>query len=140
MINLISNNENFNAELFTENGELKYNGEISVRSLKTGEHRTFRISNWKKADKRIISALTGPCNETDYLGIGFIEGSEVKTWSRHVNTQHEKNAKWVMKVLAAGGHESAEIFFSCTCRRCGRKLTHPNSIESGIGPECAKKV
>jgi hypothetical protein len=24
------------------------------------------------------------------------------------------------------------------CGRCGRKLNHPNSIASGLGPECAK--
>ena len=33
-----------------------------------------------------------------------------------------------------------EIWHEGSCGRCGRTLTVPESIASGIGPECAKKI
>ena len=36
--------------------------------------------------------------------------------------------------------KSLEIWHEGRCGRCGRKLTVPSSIESGIGPECASKL
>jgi hypothetical protein len=36
--------------------------------------------------------------------------------------------------------ESLEIWHEGSCLRCGRKLTVPESIESGYGPECIKSV
>ena len=33
-----------------------------------------------------------------------------------------------------------EIQHSGRCLRCGRKLTHPESIETGFGPECSGRV
>lgn len=33
-----------------------------------------------------------------------------------------------------------EVWHAGSCCRCGRKLTVPSSIESGIGPECAGKL
>ena len=35
---------------------------------------------------------------------------------------------------------SAEIMHEGKCCRCGRKLTHPESIETGLGPECGGRV
>jgi hypothetical protein len=35
---------------------------------------------------------------------------------------------------------SAEILHEGKCCRCGRKLTHPESIETGLGPECGGRV
>ena len=35
---------------------------------------------------------------------------------------------------------TVEYRFEGKCRKCNRKLTNPDSIDNGIGPECAKKV
>lgn len=35
---------------------------------------------------------------------------------------------------------AAEIMHEGKCCRCGRKLTHPESIETGLGPECGGRV
>jgi len=35
--------------------------------------------------------------------------------------------------------EQVELFHFGHCAACGRTLTNPESIELGIGPECAKK-
>jgi len=36
--------------------------------------------------------------------------------------------------------ENTVILHSGHCLRCGRKLTHPESIQSGLGPECSGRV
>jgi hypothetical protein len=33
----------------------------------------------------------------------------------------------------------AELAKAGRCKRCGRLLTDPHSIERGVGPECVKK-
>jgi hypothetical protein len=35
---------------------------------------------------------------------------------------------------------SIEIYHDGRCGRCGRQLTTPDSVTSGFGPECIKKV
>jgi hypothetical protein len=33
-----------------------------------------------------------------------------------------------------------EVYHEGRCGRCNRKLTVPESIETGLGPECASKL
>jgi hypothetical protein len=35
---------------------------------------------------------------------------------------------------------SVDVLHSGRCGRCGRTLTTPDSIERGLGPECAHKA
>jgi hypothetical protein len=42
--------------------------------------------------------------------------------------------------LAAVEATGWKVHHEGRCGRCGRTLTVPESIESGIGPECAKKM
>jgi hypothetical protein len=36
--------------------------------------------------------------------------------------------------------DKLEVWHEGRCGRCGRRLTVPESIESGLGPECATKA
>ena len=115
-----------------------HNGCITLENPKTGKHRTFKISTVKKgklAGKRIVSMLIGPDNEEDYLGIGFVNESSIYVWRDYQGTDFEKTVKCLLEVEKRG---LIQHFETC-CRRCGRKLTTPESITSGIGPECSKK-
>lgn len=47
--------------------------------------------------------------------------------------------KFVFEKLVSGTlNGCVEIWHEGSCGRCGRRLTVPESIQSGIGPECAK--
>ena len=48
--------------------------------------------------------------------------------------------EWLLNQLRAGKlpSDQAKIQHAGKCCRCGRTLTHPESLASGIGPECAK--
>lgn len=55
-------------------------------------------------------------------------------WQRYAATLADLDAR--NGRLAAAGFR---VLVAGVCRRCNRKLTVPESIESGIGPECAAK-
>jgi hypothetical protein len=49
---------------------------------------------------------------------------------------------WFARVLARTPYDQAprDVIFrhEGKCGRCGRELTHPESIDTGIGPDCAQ--
>lgn len=119
-----------------------HNGCVTVVSKKTGDHRTFRVKT--QADDasfapnaRIISILSGPDNENDYQGIGFVNENGIRLWNSKRTEFFEK----CMNILSNPDKfkDAVDIMFEAKCRVCNRKLTNPVSIESGIGPECAKR-
>lgn len=129
-----------------------FNGIITITNAK-GEHRTFRIHTVKKGGligKRLLSLLTGPDNTSNYRSFGFVDEDGVRVWSQHRN---DKMKLWYAELVAVlvGKFEPTtdlgrkidaskyEVLHEGRCVRCNRKLTHPESIKSGIGPECAGK-
>jgi len=131
-----------------------YNGTYTVVSP-SGEHRTFEIKT-KAEDasfapgKRVLSLLTGPNNEADYKGFAFVSDDGIVVWKKDRGTEAQptvwdKYAKMVWS-LCTQGEASGYYKLGCRilverrCVKCNRKLTHPESIELGIGPECGGRV
>jgi hypothetical protein len=125
-----------------------FNGKYSIASPK-GDHRTFDIRTAKKGTlkgQRIVSLLIGPDNTNDYQGFGFVSEGGIKVWSKFrgqgTPSNHEKFAELLWS-LATEGTASPyyvmgyRLLSEGKCIRCNRTLTHPDSIETGIGPECA---
>lgn len=121
---------------------IEANGTFTIKSPRGG-HRTFRIRTEKGLDgKRVVSMLTGPDNESSYQAFGFV-GDRVSVWRRLRGTDFETYGRMLDRLLAGInnglGLVGYEVLSERKCRRCNRKLTTPESIESGIGPECARK-
>lgn len=124
----------------------RYNGTITVTNTETGNHRTFRIltRNFGSQDepepKRVVSLLTGPDNGSDYMPFGFIDNQgRVVTWKRYRGQDGKSDWQKFASILTfPEAYPGCEYAFSVRCRRCGRELTTPESIKSGIGPICAK--
>lgn len=97
-----------------------------------------------------VAVLTGSDNTTSYTFTGSI-------WLEATGYVYRPGRKstmsmaapsmvmfsWFIKKMNGGDEASilrqAEFWHEGRCCRCGRRLTVPESIESGIGPECAKK-
>jgi hypothetical protein len=125
---------------------------ITVVSPRTGDHRTFKVSTVSKgslAGKRILSLLTGSNNESDYTGFAFITQGEqgdrlpagvLLLWKRFRGQDGERSMweRLADLVQRPTYWESRGVTyqFSLRCRRCGRTLTHPESLASGLGPVC----
>jgi hypothetical protein len=116
-------------------------------------HYTFRV-RFKKgtngyADALFIDLLVGPDNSHDYRYLGIIsQDGTLRTTAKSCQEGCSKIVKLVARVLRRiwdGDGDKIEaagfkVHHEGTCGRCGRLLTVPESVESGIGPECAKRM
>ena len=131
------------------------NAKFTIQSKKTGKHFTFKVSQgWDgKSNKRdtttpfFVSVLNGPDNEADFMFIGFIPLNKmafrrpelVAGRKGRPDAPSFKALDWVLKRLTQNVlPEDLEVQHEGHCCRCGRTLTHPDSLKSGIGPECRK--
>jgi Family of unknown function (DUF6011) len=127
---------------------------ITLRSEKTGNRFTFKVSAPKdkdtgkadlNSDFRFVSVLVGPDNWSNYKYFGYIRrgvffhgGAKAKVSAAAPSA---KAFYWAWRQLSRGAlPESLAIFHAGICGRCGRKLTVPESIVSGFGPECQDKI
>lgn len=131
------------------------NATFTIQSRKTGKRFTFRVSRSKKsADENRpiwVSVLSGSDNNGDYSFIGTIwnrnDGYAFNRGSKSRATESAPSVlaiKWICDELNSPNpehlFEKATLWHEGRCGRCGRKLTVPESIASGIGPECASRM
>ena len=119
------------------------NATFTIESRKTGARYTYRA---RTADGKptFVSLLTGASNETDYefLGTIFPEGSAYRHGRRSRIGADAPGARafaWFWERLASHAPTTCAFYHSGRCGRCGRRLTVPQSIQTGLGPECAAK-
>lgn len=118
---------------------------VTFQSEKTGTHFTYRIRGRGAKGSPVshfVAVLTRP-EHYEYLGCIFHE----KVYGHGRKSKIGPEAKsavafaWVWSKLSAGHMPvSLEVYHEGRCGRCGRRLTTPRSCESGIGPECEKKM
>lgn len=125
---------------------------FTVRNSNTGNRFTYKVTvpgDQKAETARIwfVAGLTGNDNEHDYSYIGYIKNVHGKLLFSYGAKSHlAEDAPIVVafdyvfnKLLRHGFTKpNLEVWHEGKCCRCGRTLTVPESIESGIGPECAK--
>lgn len=121
---------------------LTHNGTVTVKSLATGDHRTFSVSTQKDdaefaPGERIVSLLTGPENTSDFTSFGFVKPDRIVVWRKKRGTEFDRFARLLERLESFESAEKVTVHFESTCRRCNRPLTTPESVESGIGPVCA---
>ncbi len=120
---------------------------ITFVSMKTGTRFTYnvRLADRRPGDTRplphFVSVLTAP-EHYEFLGTLF-DGKGFAFGKKSRISQDAPSAKaflWVWRHLRDGkATPDLEIHHEGRCGRCGRRLTVPESIETGLGPECAKK-
>jgi hypothetical protein len=122
---------------------------ITIRKPSTGGRFTYKISiprNQKPEEAKIwfVSVLSGSDNTGDYSYIGFIRDRKFFHGGAKAKARAGAPSVVVFEVvfnrnISRGVLDpKLEVWHEGRCGRCGRKLTVPESIESGIGPECAR--
>lgn len=119
------------------------------------EHMTFRVRRVEPTERfpkpaYFVSTLIGPCNETNYIYVGKLDDftGQVSTTAKSEQWRDTFRFRLLNRILCrvwGGEHAAFESYgyrlMHCgKCGRCGRKLTVPSSIDSGIGPECARQM
>jgi hypothetical protein len=121
---------------------------FTVRSATSGKHWTFRIKRKKDSDIYFVSLLTGSNNDEDYSYLGYLKSyagdisynTSPKSCRKREDAAHSVIQFLLNSLEAATLHPKFELYHEGKCARCGRTLTDPNSIERGLGPECATRI
>lgn len=126
---------------FVEAGHARF----TLVSEKTGQRYTYQVNKAKEGDAKFVSLLTGPSNTDDYNYLGLYDRTQGMRLTRKsrmtADSAPVKAFSWTVRHLVAGKFpQGLEFWHEGRCCRCGRTLTVPESIENGIGPECAKKM
>ena len=100
-------------------------------------HTTFRVKIQPSDAKfapgaTVIELLVGQDNEGDYSTFGFLRDGRVFPFKAF--RSHETLLERANEFLR--DPEGDKVLASKRCARCNRKLTTPESIEAGFGPEC----
>lgn len=117
---------------------------LTFRSKKTGTRFTYKVTA-KEGKPAFVSLMTGSDNEGDFEYLGTIFNEKSFSHGRKSRiAQDAPSAKafaWVWAQVQNGViPESLEVWHEGRCGRCGRVLTVPESIATGLGPECVKHV
>jgi hypothetical protein len=118
---------------------------VTLVSKKTGRRFTYRVNKADSGEVFFVSLLTGADNVNDYAFFGTIfvnvSGNVFRYSARKARVAADapgvKAFEWAFRTLSAGkDHPDMEIWHEGSCGRCGRRLTVPESIRTGFGPEC----
>jgi hypothetical protein len=121
---------------------------VTLVSLASGHRFTYKIEltdkrNPNDADAWFVSLLNGPDNWSNYQYIGLIvNGSFRRTAKSRVtdNAPSFIGFAFCFSRLSQGVISGFEFWHEGKCGRCGKKLTVPESVAAGFGPDCAGMV
>ena len=117
---------------------------FTLKNAQTGNRFTYKLSRKKSLkegdeDVLFVKVLSRPDNNSDYTFIGTIFG---KSRYRHSpkspfgpETTSSKAIDWLVNNIDRLP-QNIEVWHEGRCGRCGRRLTVPESIQRGLGPEC----
>jgi Family of unknown function (DUF6011) len=117
---------------------------VTFVSTKTGTRFTYRVAAAAVREGHpffyFVSVLTAP-EHYEYLGV--IHGGRLYSHGKKSRIGREapsaKAFQWSFAQLSSGRMPSLlDVYHEGRCGRCGRQLTTPESIERGLGPECAQ--
>lgn len=124
------------------------NATITLKSSDGSKHYTYKITKCDNNENLFfVKALYGNDNEKDYRYVGCYF-SDTKYFSVCKDCKDIPSAVWPKRVRNIAYFfnnidnlpDKLMVYHSGTCGRCGRKLTTPESIERGLGPECCKET
>lgn len=111
-----------------------------------GSYRTLKVSKQDESaefmpGRYLLAFLSGSNNESDYTRFAHVEErtGNVKPWKRFADNMELREA---VRVLTGDPRAAAAAYGLATkhCGMCGHKLSTPESLARGIGPDCASKA
>ena len=116
------------------------NSTVTFLNTKTQKRFTYRIK-LKENGPHFVKVLTNP-DVYQFIGSTFNQNFKHSQKSKiGDDAQSVKVFQYVFNKLKEGTLDPCiEIWHEGRCGRCNRPLTVPESIETGIGPECLKMM
>jgi hypothetical protein len=122
------------------------NATITIQSDLNKKWFTFKIKTSKKIKNSpyFVSVLSGTNNDSDFTYIGTIRDKTVHLTQKSKVTEKAESFRWFKYFIECVNSgkipETMLVYHSTHCSRCGKLLTTPESISTGIGPECSKLI
>jgi len=126
-----------------------FGGKAFVTLLNTEKNTrlTFKVNQPKKlkgSNMHFVSVMKGADNEQSYTFVGTIfDEKSFKHSRKSMESQDGVASKTInafMNMLNTKQiHSKLEVWHEGRCGCCGRKLTVPESIVTGLGPLCAAR-
>jgi hypothetical protein len=121
---------------------------VTLKSLKSGARFTYRLTVSEDKQAIFVGLMSGPDNNSHYKYIGrvardiFWAGRKVpRPGDISPDAPGSVAFAWAWRQLATGNMPATlEVWHEGRCGRCARRLTVPESIASGFGPECAGRM
>jgi hypothetical protein len=126
------------------------NAYFTLRNASRGTRLTFRFNKpkQKRTDATapvFASVLSGPENTNDYQFVGTFFQSDKQITYRHgarsrvgTGAPSARTIAWLAQHMITQRELPPEVEFyhAGRCGRCGKMLTVPESITTGLGPVC----
>jgi hypothetical protein len=122
------------------------NATFTIQSVESGTHFTYVLAAppRRKTHDRFARVLIGP-DAWAYLGV-VVNASLLPTRGSKVSEQAPSflALAWFLRELSRTPDDAtpAKVIFrhEGKCGRCGRPLTTPASVDTGLGPDCAEML
>ena len=127
------------------------NAHVTFQSAKTGTRFTYRVrvapdrEEGQGGPSHFVAVMTGPDNEGSYEYLGCIYRGRAYAHGRKSRIGDDAPSAvafaWAWSRLVAGKMPpKLAIYHEGRCGACGRRLTTPESISTGLGPVCAGRL
>lgn len=121
------------------------NAIITLQSRKTNVHYTYKVGAKKGEDQSapnlfFVRLLMDGNNDGSYSYIGIVDNQGFR-WTKNSAVPADAPSIKAFDFFLNATEMPASLLVrhENVCGRCGRRLTTPASIDSGLGPECSKK-
>ena len=126
---------------------------FTILNETTGNRFTFRVrkAGWGtsnvKSDIFYVSVLTGSDNESSYTFLGSFFGGANQFYRHSPKSKigfsaiSNKVIDWFFTSYFKNPsrYTTVKVYHSGKCGKCGKKLTTPESVKSGLGPYCGNR-
>lgn len=121
------------------------NARLTIVSKVTGARFTYRLLSSEDGQVIFVGLLTGSNNENAFTYIGVIKQQRyTRTDKVRINADAPSIKAftffWRHLIERSHIHDGLEVWHEGRCGRCARVLTVPESIDRGIGPDCAEQM
>lgn len=122
------------------------NAIFTILNVDTKNRFTIKVKKHKENDIFFVSVMTGSDNYTSYTFIGtyFPNKGYKRSFKSRITSDamSAKTVSWFFSKFINNQkpYETIKVYHEDKCGRCGRKLTTPESVKSGFGPECIKMM
>jgi hypothetical protein len=114
---------------------------VTFLNTNTSNRFTYKVVKHKTDDIYFINVLTSP---DTYTFFGTYRNGQFKHSPKariSAEAQSVKVFQFVIAKLATNTLINLiEIYHDGRCGKCGKQLTVPESLETGFGPECYKRI